>query len=511
MNDWTAGYVAEIDYTYGYYPELNPLRSQLAMLYAGLEPPTKGTHCELGFGQGLSVNIHASASGHPWYGCDFNPAQARFAFSLAQASGAPAHLSDEAFAEFCTRTDLPSFDSIGLHGIWSWINDDNRAVIVDFLRRKLKVGGALYVSYNTQPGWAGMGPMRDLLAEHAQVMGVPGQGIGKRIQGALDFADQLLAVNPGYAKVHPQVAERIQAIKAHNRHYVAHEYFNGNWVPMSFSDMARALGSAKLDYACSANFSEHIDLLHLLPEQIQFLNDIPDPMFRQSVRDILVNQSFRKDYWIKGARKLSPMDKTDALRAQRVVLVQPRADVPLQIKGHTGGVTMQGTVYNPILDALADHKVHTLGQLEHTLKGQGISFGQMAQAVMILVGNGSLEPAQDEAAIAKATPCTHALNASLVNKARSVEHIQCLASPVTGGGITVTRPQQLCLLAGQQGLASPVEWAQYIWQLLQVQGQRLTKDGNTLETAQENLAELTTQTEAFATRQLPLLKALKVA
>ena len=26
MTDWTAGYVADIGYTYGYYTELNPLR-----------------------------------------------------------------------------------------------------------------------------------------------------------------------------------------------------------------------------------------------------------------------------------------------------------------------------------------------------------------------------------------------------------------------------------------------------------------------------------------------------
>lgn len=32
MSDWTAGYVADIGYTYGYYSELNPLRVQLAFL-----------------------------------------------------------------------------------------------------------------------------------------------------------------------------------------------------------------------------------------------------------------------------------------------------------------------------------------------------------------------------------------------------------------------------------------------------------------------------------------------
>ena len=143
MTDWTSCYVADIGYTFGYYPELNPLRARLAFLNAGLVPPKNGVHCELGFGQGMSTNIHAAASNSSWFANDFNPEQAGFAQELAAASGADAHLKDEAFAEFCTRTDLPEFDSIGLHGIWSWINDENRAVIVDFIRRKLKVGGVL--------------------------------------------------------------------------------------------------------------------------------------------------------------------------------------------------------------------------------------------------------------------------------------------------------------------------------------------------------------------------------
>ena len=101
-----------------------------------------------------------------WWGTDFNPAQAGFAQELAVASGAGARLFDESFAEFCHRADLPDFDYIGLHGIWSWISDPNRAVIVDFVRRKLKVGGVLYMSYNTYPGWAPMLPLQHLSLIH---------------------------------------------------------------------------------------------------------------------------------------------------------------------------------------------------------------------------------------------------------------------------------------------------------------------------------------------------------
>jgi len=79
MTDWTAGYVADIGYTFGYYQELNPLRVKLAFLNAGLVCPEMGTACELGFGQGMSANLHAAASVTQWHGTDFNPAQAGFA------------------------------------------------------------------------------------------------------------------------------------------------------------------------------------------------------------------------------------------------------------------------------------------------------------------------------------------------------------------------------------------------------------------------------------------------
>ena len=84
------------------------------------------------------------------------PGQLLDTVTQAPCEVASANLSDESFEEFCRRQDLPDFDFIGLHGIWSWVSDKNRQVIVDFIRRKLKVGGVVYVSYNTQPGWAPM-------------------------------------------------------------------------------------------------------------------------------------------------------------------------------------------------------------------------------------------------------------------------------------------------------------------------------------------------------------------
>ena len=425
--------MVDIGYTFGYYTELNPLRLRLAFLNAGLAVPDSGAACELGFGQGMSANLHAAASITQWHGTDFNPSQAGFAQELASVSGAAAQLHDDAFADFCARPGLPDFDYIGLHGIWSWISDANRAVIVDFVRRKLKVGGVLYISYNTLPGWATFAPMRHLLTQHAATLGADGVGIVSRIDGALDFAGKLLATNPVYARANPTVPERLNKVNGQNRHYLAHEYFNADWHPMYFADMARWLEPAKVGYACSANLLDHVDAINLTAEQQELLKSLPDAQTRETVRDFLVNQQFRKDYWVKGARRLSPLEQAEALRALRFVLV------------------------------------------------------------------------------ARAKKQSDKLNAHLMLKARGSAELSYLASPVTGGGVTVGRFAQLFLLARAQGHKQHADWAQFAWGLLAAQGQRILKEGKALDTPEENLAELGQQAQEFAEKQLPLLKALQVA
>ncbi|MBB3117485.1 hypothetical protein [Pseudoduganella violacea] len=50
MPDWSAGYIADITYTYGTYSELSQMRARLAFLHAGLVFPEVRNCCELGFG-----------------------------------------------------------------------------------------------------------------------------------------------------------------------------------------------------------------------------------------------------------------------------------------------------------------------------------------------------------------------------------------------------------------------------------------------------------------------------
>lgn len=509
MNHWNSGYTTDVDYTFGYYPEMSPARARLAFLNAGLACPEFGAACELGFGQGLSVNFHAAASRTRWAGTDFNPSQAAFARELGAAAGSDIRLRDEAFADFARRDELPEFDFIGLHGIWSWISDENRAVIVDFVRRKLKVGGVLYISYNTLPGWASFAPLRHLVALHSDLLGAPARGSLARVGEALAFADKVLEAKPLYASMNPGVAARLASMKDKDPRYLAHEYFNQHWQPMYFSQVSDWLSPAKLGFACSATYSDHIRALNLTQEQQAVLDGLPDPGLRESVRDYMVNQQFRKDYWVKGGRRLSSFERTESLRGHRVVLTSPRNAVKPQFSGALK-VDANEAIYGPMLDLLSDHAPRSLGEIERELAGR-IRLPQMLEAAMLLVGAGHLASAQSEAEIEAARSRTVRLNQHLMGKARGSGDVNYLASPVTGGAVPVSRTHQLFLLSRLQGGTTPEQSARFVWRLLSAQGGRVMRDGKPLQTEQENMAELVEQARNFDTVRLPILRALGVA
>lgn len=514
MSNWASGYVSEVDYTHGYYRELSPTLLSLALLNRGINAahgrPLR--YLELGFGQGLSLNIHAATCPGEYWGTDFNPAQAANAKEIAEASGSGAHIFDLSFAELAARDDLPEFDVIALHGIWSWISDENRAVIVDLARRKLAVGGVMYNSYNSTPGWSPAMPLRHLMTLHAELAGSDAQGITGKIDGALAFTQRVVDSGAMYFRANPAVAERLKKIKEQNKNYLAHEYFNQDWEPMPFSQVAELLSPAKLQFAASANVLDHIDEVCLTVEGRQLLSEINHPVLRESVRDYFVSQQFRKDIFVKGARIISPLERLERYSNQSFILVANPADVPMKLAGPIGEVTLQEQVYRPLLDILAEngHAPKAVKQIMvHPLWKQQ-SLPMLVQSLMVLTGAGHVYPTQESDAARGVQAKTKKLNAYLCKRARDGGEISFLASPVIGGGIQVNRFPQLFLLARHAGKKQPADWAAFVWDTISRQGQRLIKDGKAIESAEENLAELNTQANAFAEKQLPILKALGI-
>ncbi len=510
MASWTSGYVAEIGYTYGFYRELSPSLLQLANLGAGMFFPniaSRLSYCELGCGQGFSANLIAAANpSTEIYATDFNPGQIAGARRLAVVAGLTnVHFYESTFADFAVEPSLPAqFDIIALHGIYSWISAENRRHIVAFIRQKLRPGGLVYVSYNTLPGWASVMPLRRLMVDQAGLRKGP---IAPRVGEALDFADTLKAAGANYFIQNSTLAGRLDKMKGMQREYLAHEYFNADWTPFYFADVAAELAEAKLNFVCSAHLLDQIDALNLSNEQQALLAKIDDPVRRQGLRDYIINQQFRRDIFAKGPLPLSITEAQALWSEHRFALSTHRADVPLTAAGALGEGSLQAEVYTPILDALAAGPA-TFNELTANKIVADLGWSRITQALAVLVGAGHVQPCLPAANEAKRAQRTRAFNTAVLDRAKFSADLQFLASPVTGGGVAVDRIQQLFLAGMTQKGVDPVD---HVWAVLSSQGQALLKDKKPLDGPEANKAELRQRFIDFSEKRLPVLKQLGVA
>ncbi|OOF36640.1 class I SAM-dependent methyltransferase [Rodentibacter heidelbergensis] len=513
MSSWSDGYVSNINYTYGYYSELNPNNAVIPFLMAGLALPEsilQGQYnaCELGFGQGVSLNIHATAGYAKWYATDFNPSHTNFARHLSDAAGNSTMIADQGFNEFCQRDDLPEFDFIALHGIWSWISNENRTIVVDFIRRKLKVGGILYISYNTLPGWSAASPLRHLLAEHHQAMTSSSNEYLQNVQQSLEFVEKIFQQCARLTQNAPNLIPRIQDLKEKNLTYVAHEYLNQNWQPQYFSDIQKWLEPAKLTFACSSCYLDDFPQTVYSQEQRQLIEGFTDPTFTQTVKDFILNTQFRKDYWVKGARQLNHYEQVETWKKLRVLLHTPREKIEMKVSRYLT-VGLNANLFNPVLDLLQDNKIHSVKAIIEKLKNH-LTETDIFSVLAILQAKMHLVMVQSDEAIEQARPHCEAFNRYILQQSRSAQFpASYLASPITGGACHLGTIENWFLLAHLEGIAKN-KHIDFAWDLLKANGLNMVKDGKTLHDDKKGKLRMEECYYEFMENQMPYLKRMGI-
>jgi SAM-dependent methyltransferase len=473
--------VAGIDYTHAFYPEMAPAHLAFSLLLRGVEPPpARGfSYAELGCGQGLTTNLLAGL--HPasrFEAMDLLPSHMDKAKALAADCGnANVAFHQESFADFARR-DGPGFDIIALHGVWTWVDEANRAILLDIVRRRLNPGGALFLSYNCLPGWAADMPVRQLLLERVEADRGP---LAERITRALDF---LLGLSRqgGYFDHVPGASALIESLQGKTDAYIAHEYLNRHWRPFYHAEVAERMAGAGLDYAASATLQPLS--WRLTPAQAQMAAT-------ETLRDTLGYTRFRRDIFTKDARRLSAEERRKRLGALRFGLIVPRAELP-------------DTVTTPAGEQVLDHaglrldEPATLDQL-----AEGRDLDQVAETLAALVGLGLAAPSF---ARGDADRCA-AFNGAVLDRNRTAFDIRQLASPELASGIVVDPLDRLFLLAERKG-ADPAAFA---WQVLSERGKRLRRDGMWLATDAENRAETARLHDIFRLARRPFLARLGLA
>jgi SAM-dependent methyltransferase len=454
--DWSDGYVADITYSHGYFHELAPSTLRYHLLVNGLACPSDGennyAYCELGFGQGVSANVHAATNprGEFW-GTDFNPDHALHARSLAQQAGLKAHWLDQSF-EAMIDTPTPQFDFIGLHGVWSWVSPAAQRALVEFMRRKLKPGGAVYLSYNVLPGWNAEKPLRDLLWMHTEHAGAPDAPTPTHIANALSFARALRKHGAAFFSANAHASQALDEMLRQEPGSLAHEYFNQSWCLSYFADMERALQAARLSFGCSVHLSDVSGEVRDRLAGAGFLDAGLGVPLRETATDFVLNRRFRRDVFVRGSLRLSAAERLARLDEVKFALMRPAAEVSMFLNTPYGQVPLEEARVKPLLEMLEGaQQPLSLAQLRCAKELADWPTDDLVLNLSRLVGRRDVCPLFADDASRMRDSRAQALNAAIARRSLSDNAIRCLASPVATSGIDSSRVERLFWLAWHEG------------------------------------------------------------
>lgn len=508
---WNDGYNNENEYTYTYCADLNPVKIKYTLLMNGFMPPEIKQACELGFGQGLSINFHATDIGTSWTGNDFIPAHVSFASAMQETAGTIVNLSDKSFQEMLETNFDHKFDYICLHGIWSWISEENRACIRSFIRHNLRENGVVYISYNAKPGWASMLPIRDFLSNFIKTNLPISENMDAKTKEAINFSSKLLKSKPLYLLANPHAEKRIDNLLSGDIAYLAHEYFNEDWETFFFSEVDASLSECKLNYAGSTDFMSGMDDINITNEQKKVISELHGKGIREDLRDVYLNQSFRKDVWVKGGVRLTSQEKITELKKLFVILRNPKVNQDYKIKGNLGDGDLQKDIYEPILQYLSEYKVASIENVITALDGI-VVIEQVLEAIHVLISKGDLLLAHDPNRWGALEEAGHKINNFIYNKVANGNTCSFLYSAAIGGGLQVNLFQQLFVgtLNTYPGIDT-LELAEKCLVILKRLGRSILDEGVKLESYDAELKTLSKKASDFFDSELEHFKFLRIA
>ncbi|MBT3914802.1 MAG: methyltransferase domain-containing protein [Rhodospirillaceae bacterium] len=301
-------------YTWGYYGELSPIFLNYVSALNGHHPvPLEDSfsYCDLGCGFGVTTNGLAQLFPQGQFtGIDFNEDQITTATELAKDCGSTNVEFMALDINHVTDAELPQYDFIVLHGLFSWVDPGTRDNIRKFVADHLKADGLVYVSYNCMPGWAALAPLRDVVLTHTA--GMTTDNLIKT-QAGLDYLDFMATNNAAFFVDNPPAREFLEEIKSKDIEYVTHELFVDSSKAYYFHQVAAEMRSAGLSYSGSADL--HLNFIDLaVPAEFrEILLQATSRLEYESRGDFIRNQRFRKDVFKNSRKTMSEEEQLETL------------------------------------------------------------------------------------------------------------------------------------------------------------------------------------------------------
>ena len=525
---WNHGYNTDLGYTFGYYREQDPAWLDLSALFKGACPPSQSAtgrlrYLELGCGQGLNLCLIAACHpGMDFVGIDFNPAHIAHAQGLARAAGlGNVRFVEGDFAELGKNwpDSLGRFHYATAHGILSWIARPVREGLYRCLDAALEPGALVYLSYNTLPGWLAGLPIQHLLRLWQVSEGWA--SLTAIEQGCLRL-QRLTEANAATSKALPAMKARLDKLASLDRSYLVNEYMHESWTTFWFDELAKELAPHKLQYLTTATASDWYLPAMLPAEWKAVLQETSDAVARETVLDVLINQSFRRDLWVRGQAPLWPARQREVLLGLRFALLS--RPTPKEAGAHPyvygtslGEVNGKPEVYGPLYDALQSGP-KTLGELMQVpliaADGQGgvaaRTLGDTLQAVGLMLAAGHVALARG-ALSGAADKAAKALNRAIAQASLDGAPYRSAVASALPWVLGATDSElMLAALHLSQPKAEADRLAQVWVDRLLLLGRGLAHEGQALTTREAMLPRATALVQAFQAQTWPTWQRLGV-
>jgi SAM-dependent methyltransferase len=386
--DWKHGYFTEGGYTYGYQPETAPSRLRWAAMLKGVKAPSSHfRYVDFGCGQGFGLLLHASQFPESEFvGIDFMPEHIAHAKNLAKIAGIDNVLFVEAdFLDLLDKNEyLGSFDFAVAHGITTWVAPEVRRALFRLASGSLKPGGLMYNSYNTYPGSFSAQPFQHLVKQlKVRNNGLNAVSVAKNMMSEFNDAGSTLF------GTFPKLQERLKSLETRDPSYLAQEYNNVFWQPAYSSEILALASQHKLEFLCSATLPESFDNC-LPPKLLGLINREADPVLRETIRDLVTVQGFRRDIYVKGSFKYWPVEHRSAITDESLAHVSL---LPIPRQGEnfkfSGIINLEGDRkhYSYLLELFGADGA-TIGQVQ--TRAEGMELDRLIQSCSLLLHGGWL-------------------------------------------------------------------------------------------------------------------------
>ena len=347
----------------------------------------------------------------------------------------------EAGLERAFELNLPPLDYVVIEGIYSWVPLRQRGLVLAFVRKFLRPGGTVIVSYNARPGWNRLDLFRRLFRE-----AVPGEP-HRRLELARELYGRLMdAKAPSLlaAGLTPAAFAELAQIP---EDVLGADYLNDFAEPLYVSEIVSDFAAVDCALAGTADMAQSLATLEQHEPYKSILDAIPSLAGRELAKDMLLDTRFRRDVFIRGGKRLSAGDHDLVMHGLAFALEQPAEHVRYRDQTAFGTLTFDNPHARRLVDLVA-RGPRTLGELVSLSADVTPDFQMVVANVHALITTGQLRPVYR--ATQDAAEAARSLQKAIRARAITADAIGFLPSPF-GTAFAVPIADQLLMdIPGQK-------------------------------------------------------------